>query len=138
MDITGIGSIFDFGAKLVDKLFPNAAERDIAKLELIKMQQSGELALVQTQLSAILAEANSVDPWTSRARPSFMYVIYILILMGVPMGFVSAWKPDVAVAVAHGLQLWLAAIPDSLYTLFGVGYLGYTGSRTLEKVKGVS
>ncbi|MGZ3235738.1 MAG: 3TM-type holin [Burkholderiaceae bacterium] len=115
---------------------PDAAQKDAAKLELLKMQQSGELDLVKTQLSAVLSESQSADPWTSRARPSFMYVIYILILMGIPMGFVSAWKPEVAAAVAHGLQAWLAAIPDSLYTLFGVGYLGYTGARSIEKIKG--
>jgi len=133
-----VAPISDLLGKIFDKVWPDPEKKAAAQLELIKMQQSGELALVQTQLSAILAEANNQDPWTSRARPSFMYVIYVLILMGIPMGFISAWKPEVAIAVANGLKMWLAAIPDSLYTLFGVGYLGYTGSRTLEKVKGVA
>ena len=133
-----IGPISDLISKVFDKVWPDPEKKAAAQLELIRMQQSGELATIQTQLSAILTEAQSTDPWTSRARPSFMYVIYILILMGIPMGFVSAWKPDTAVAVAHGLQMWLAAIPDSLYTLFGVGYLGYTGSRAIEKIKGVA
>ena len=133
-----IGPISDLISKVFDKVWPDPEKKAAAQLELIRMQQSGELATMQTQLSAILAEAQSADPWTSRARPSFMYVIYILILMGIPMGFVSAWKPDTAVAVAHGLQMWLAAIPDSLYTLFGVGYLGYAGSRTIEKIRGVA
>jgi phosphotransferase system glucose/maltose/N-acetylglucosamine-specific IIC component len=65
-----------------------------------------------------------------------MYVIYILILMAIPMGFLSAFSPHTATAVAEGFKMWLQAIPDSLYTLFGVGYLGYTGARSLEKVKG--
>ena len=38
-------------------------------------------------MSAIVAEANSSDPWTSRARPSFLYLIYVLLLFAVPMGF---------------------------------------------------
>jgi hypothetical protein len=133
-----IATLSDLISKVFDKVWPDPEKKAAAQMELIRMQQGGELALVQTQLSAILADAQSTDPWTSRARPSFMYVIYILILMGVPIGFLSAWRPDMAVAVAHGLQMWLAAIPDSLYTLFGVGYLGYTGSRTMEKVKGVA
>jgi len=133
-----VAPISDLLGKIFDKVWPDPEKKAAVQLELVRMQQSGELALVQTQLSAILAEANSQDPWTSRARPSFMYVIYVLILMGIPMGFISAWKPEVAIAVANGLKMWLAAIPDSLYTLFGVGYLGYTGSRTLEKVKGVA
>jgi glycerol dehydrogenase-like iron-containing ADH family enzyme len=133
-----IGPLSDLIGKVFDKVWPDPEKKASAQMELIRMQQSGELALVQTQLSAILADAQSTDPWTSRARPSFMYVIYTLILMGIPMGFVSAWRPDMAAAVAHGLQMWLAAIPDSLYTLFGVGYLGYTGSRTIEKLKGAA
>jgi hypothetical protein len=31
-------------------------------------------------MAAVLAEAESPDPWTSRARPSFLYVMYVLLL----------------------------------------------------------
>ena len=89
-------------------------------------------------MSAIIAEANSADPWTSRARPTFMYVMYIMILVAIPMGIVSAFRPEIAAAIATGMQAWLKAIPDSLYTLFGVGYVGYVGARSYEKGKGVS
>lgn len=138
LDLTGLGSVFDFGSKIIDKIFPDPAERDKAKLELFKANQAGALEEVNVQLKAIVAEANSTDPWTSRARPSFLYVIYIMLLMGIPMGFVAAFRPEVALAVAAGMKAWLAAIPDSLYTLFGVGYLGYTGARTVDKFKAAS
>ena len=135
-----IGPIADFANKLVDRVFPDkvAQEADRAKFKIavLDMQQNGDLATLQQQMSAILSESQSADPWTSRARPSFMYVIYILILMSIPMGFVAAFRPEIAAAVATGMKAWLEAIPDSLYTLFGVGYLGYTGARTLEKRKG--
>ena len=80
----------DIIGKVFDKVWPDPEKKAAAQLELIKMQQSGELQLVQTQISAILAEANSADPWTSRARPSFMYVIYILI--GI-LGYASFGSP---------------------------------------------
>ena len=32
MDITGIGSVLDFGGKIIDRIWPNPAERDAAKL----------------------------------------------------------------------------------------------------------
>ena len=135
-----IGPIADFANKLVDRVFPDkvAQEADRAKFKIavLDMQQSGDLATLQQQMSAILSESRSTDPWTSRARPSFMYVIYILILMAIPMGFLAAFRPEIAAAVAKGMQAWLAAIPESLYALFGVGYLGYTGARTFEKRKG--
>lgn len=135
-----VSSLTDLGGKIIDKIWPDKtaqeAERNKAQLALLQMQQEGDLKLLGTQISAILAEAQSNDPWTSRARPSFLYVIYVMILMGIPMGFLSAFRPEMAGAVAAGMQKWLAAIPTELYTLFGVGYLGYTGFRGFEKMKG--
>jgi hypothetical protein len=130
--------LFPLISSIVDKvgsLFPSDTEKNAAKILLLQAEQSGELDAVRIQLSAILAEAQSPDPWTSRARPSFMYVIYILILMAIPMGVLSAFDVEVAANIALGFKSWLAAIPDSLYTLFGVGYLGYTGARTVDKLK---
>lgn len=118
---------------IIDKIIPDPQARDAAKLELIKQQNSAEMGLVEQQLSAIIAEAKSTDPWTSRARPSFLYVIYTLILASIPMGFLTAYQPDVATNVTVGFKDWLAAIPSDLYWLFGAGYLGYTGARTLDK-----
>lgn len=135
-----IGPVLDLGKTIIDKVFPDkekqAAERAQAELALIQAQQEGKLAETAQQMSAILAEAQSTDPWTSRARPSFMYVMYMMILMAIPMGFLSAFRPEIATAVANGMKLWLSAIPEDLYMLFGVGYLGYTGARTWEKRKG--
>ena len=133
-----LSGIFDMGGKLLDKFFPDPAERARKQIELLTMQQNGELKELETRMSAILAEASSADPWTSRARPSFLYVIYVMILMSIPMGFLSAFKPEVAAAVANGMQMWLAAIPEDLYVLFGIGYVGYAGARTLEKRMGAT
>lgn len=135
-----IGPVLELGKTLIDKVFPDkekqAAERAQAALALLQAQLEGKLAETAQQMSAILAEAQSADPWTSRARPSFMYVMYVMILMAIPMGFLSAFRPELATAVANGMKLWLSAIPEDLYMLFGVGYLGYTGARTWEKRKG--
>lgn len=133
-----IGGIFDIGGKLLDKFFPDPEERARKQFELLQMQQTGELKELETRMSAILAEASSTDPWTSRARPSFLYVIYVMILMSIPMGVLSAFEPQVADAIASGMQKWLAAIPEDLYVLFGVGYVGYSGARMLEKRKGAA
>lgn len=133
-----IGGIFDIGGKLLDKFFPDPEERARKQFELLQMQQTGELKELETRMSAILAEASSTDPWTSRARPSFLYVIYVMILMSIPMGVLSAFEPQMADAIASGMQKWLAAIPEDLYVLFGVGYVGYSGARMLEKRKGTA
>ena len=137
-----IGPLLEVGKSLIDKLFPDkekqAAERSQAEYQLAQLAQDGKFKELGIQMSAIIAEAQSPDPWTSRARPSFMYVIYLVILMGVPMGLLSAFRPEVATQVAAGFGAWLEAVPDSLWTLFGVGYLGYATTRTFEKVRGAA
>lgn len=72
--------LLEASSRLIDRRVPDPAERDRAKLALL--QTEGQLALqeMQTSLSAILAEANSQVPWISRARPTFLYVIYGVIL----------------------------------------------------------
>ena len=123
-------------AGLIDKIIPDPRARDAAKLELLKMQGSQEMETLRTQLSAIVAEAQSTDPWTSRARPSFLYVMYAMILWAIPMGLIAAVQPTMAANVAAGMTAYLAAIPESMWALFGTGYLGYTAARTWGKARG--
>ena len=124
------------GEKVIDKIFPDPAQRDQAKLEMLKMQQSGDLDSVKIHMSAIIAVAQSADPWTSRARPSFLYVMYVMILASIPVGVLSVFKPDAAVQIANGMKAWLAAVPDTLWAVFGVGYTGYTVARSAWDKKG--
>jgi hypothetical protein len=123
--------------KLLDKIIPDPQARDRAKLELMKLQGDQEMQAIGAQMQAIVAEAQSADPWTSRARPSFLYVMYALILWAVPMGLISAVNPGMAKGIAEGMTAYLRGIPEELYALFGTGYLGYTAARTWGKVKGV-
>ncbi|KHK91782.1 holin family protein [Novosphingobium malaysiense] len=121
---------------IIDKVIPDPVARDRAKLELLKLSGTQELRQLEASLSAIIAEAGSADPWTSRARPSFLYVMYAIILWALPMGFVGAFSPDTARAIASGMTGYLAGIPEPLYALFGTGYLGYSAMRQWGKVKG--
>ena len=122
---------------LLDKIIPDPRARDAAKLELLKLQGSQEMDVLRVQLSAIVTEAGSTDPWTSRARPSFLYVMYAIILWAIPMGLIASVRPDMAKAIATGMNAYLAGIPEPLWALFGTGYLGYTAARQWGKAKGV-
>jgi len=124
-------------AGLIDKIIPDPKARDAAKLELIKLEGSLEMESLRTQLSAVLAEAQSPDPWTSRARPSFLYVMYAMILWAIPMGLIAAVRPEAAADIAAGMNAYLNGLPEPLYALFGTGYLGYTLARQWGKGKGV-
>ncbi len=124
-------------AALLDKLIPDPRAREAARLELARLDGSHELDLLKTQLAAIVAEAGSTDPWTSRARPAFLYVMYVLFLWSLPMGLIAAVQPQMATAISQGMTAYLNALPEPLYALFGTGYLGYTAARQWGKVKGV-
>lgn len=123
-------------AALIDKVIPDKAQRDKAKLELLQLQGSQDLAEINARLAAIVAEANSHDPWTSRARPSFLYVMYVLLLWALPMGLLAAFSPAKAAEIAAGMNAYLAGLPEPLYALFGTGYLGYTAARQWGKIAG--
>ena len=124
-------------ASIIDKVIPDKEARERAKLELVRLQGTQELETIQARLSAIVAEASSPDPWTSRARPGFLYVMYIMILWAIPMGLLSAIRPEAAQTITQGVNGYLTGLPEPLYALFGTGYLGYTAARQWGKVKGV-
>ena len=77
------------------------------------------------------------DPFAGRARPAFLYVMYVLLLGAIPTALVAAVRPDVARAMAQAMGAYFAAIPEPLYALFGTGYLGYTAARAWGKSRGV-
>ena len=121
---------------IIDKVIPDPKQRDAAKLEMLKLQGTQELDLLRIQLSAIVTEAGSADPWTSRARPSFLYVMYVMILLSVPMGVIAAFQPEAALTIGQGMTTYLNGLPEPLYALFGTGYLGYTAARQWGKARG--
>tara|TARA_B100001559_G_scaffold316742_1_gene320749 strand:+ start:1234 stop:1656 length:423 start_codon:yes stop_codon:yes gene_type:complete len=137
--LTVVPSLLEVGSKLIDKLIPDPQAKAKAQLDLLSLQQNGELKELETRMSAIVAEASSVDPWTSRARPSFLYVFYFVILS------LTVVAPVIGVFNPLGMDLFFAnvgkgfaALPEELWWTFSAGYLGYAGARTFEKRKGVA
>lgn len=128
-----VAPLLEIGSKVIDRLWPDPEQREKAKLELLRLQQAGELRDLEVRMSAILAEAKSKDPWTSRARPSFLYVMYAVIGLCFAGGILGIWWPDNVAAAAGNIAHLLGAIPDQLWWLFGAGYLGYTGARSYDK-----
>ena len=87
-------------------------------------------------VDALLSEARASDHWISRARPTFLYVMYALLMWALPMGIVAAISPATASAMTRGMTEYLSALPEPLYALFGTGYLGYATLRQWGKVRG--
>ena len=132
------GIVGGIANSLISRLWPDPSQQAEAQRKLLELQQSGQLKELELQLSAIVAEANSADPWTSRARPTFLYVMYLILLMLVAGAIAGIWWPTQVFQAADNLAKLLGALPEQLWWLFGTGYLGYTGARTFEKSKGKS
>ncbi len=59
-----------------------------------------------------------------------MYAVILGCLAG---GIVGIWWPAHVATASQNVAALLAAIPESLWWLFGAGYLGYTGARSFDK-----
>lgn len=134
MNLDLLSPVADMANKVLDKIIPDANQRAEAQARVLELQQAGEFRELDQRMAAIIIEAQSSDPWTSRARPSFMYVFYlILIFLILVMPGVGVFFPDrmdlFFANVAKGFQ----AIPEPMWWTFGAGYLGYTHYRSGEK-----
>lgn len=73
---------------------------------------------------------------TSRARPTFLYLSYGVVLLCVNGSILGIWWPTHVFQTAENLNKLLSAVPESLWWLFRAGYLGYTGARSFDKWRG--
>lgn len=137
-DIAGIGAIADFAGKIVDRFFPDPAAAQAAKLELLKMQQNGELAalaaatdLAKAQIGVNQEEAKSASLLISGWRPSVGWVCVAALAYQYLVAPIAPWLLNAfAVHVPP-----LPGLDDNLWQLL-FGMLGLGGLRTYEKVKG--
>ena len=133
MALDPVTALLDIGSKVIERIFPDPAQAASAKLDLLKLQQSGELAIMAAQTDINKVEAGSASLFVSGWRPAIGWVC----------GAACAWNwiglPMVKVALgllAIKLELAPANLTEMLPILMGM--LGLGGLRTLEKVNGVA
>ena len=141
MDITGIGSVFDFLGKAADKIWPNADEANKAKFAMFQAQQAGELKgleqdfeLAKAQIAANAVEGANPNLFVSGGRPFIMWIC------GFAFGYATIGEP-IARFVATVAFHYSGAFPviDTTLTMqVLLGMLGLGGMRTAEKFKGVA
>jgi hypothetical protein len=122
-----LGALLDIGGKILDKVFPDPAQAEQAKLKLLEMQQNGELAKInadaaeQHELTARLEADMASDSWLSKnIRP--MTLVFILIVYST-FAMMSAWDIEVNNNYVELLGQWGMLIMSF-----------YFGGRTLEKI----
>lgn len=140
MAVDPISAVLDIGGKLIDRLWPDATQRDAARLELLKMQQTGELAqlaaeteLAKGQIEVNQAEAGSSSLFVAGWRPWIGWVC------GVAFSYHFVVQPLLAfIMAATGHPVTLPTFNmDALYTVL-LGMLGLGGMRTVEKIRGAT
>jgi len=106
-------------AKFQAAVDENQKEIQLAQLALESKAQDELAREVEAASANIRAEAASGDKYTSRARPSFLYVMLGILTVNYVV-FPLVGKPPLV-------------FPDALFWLFGSCMLGYTGARSWDK-----
>lgn len=139
LPLIAVDGLFNLGAKLVDRLFPDPATADAAKLELVKMQQNGDLALLaaNTDLAKGQQDINKVE-----AASDSLFVAGWRPFIGWTCGAAFAYKfvlaPAGAFAMAvAGHPIDLPVLDFTEMSTILLGMLGLGAMRTAEKIKGV-
>ena len=133
-----LSGLFDLGKGLIDRLFPDPAAKAAAQLELLKMQQAGELAqlaaetdLAKLQIQTNIEEAKSTNWWVAGWRPAIGWVC------GAGLAYAALVEPFArfAAKVWFGYTGDFPVIDTDLTMQILMGMLGLGAMRSVEKVK---
>lgn len=133
MSLDPISAALDLGNTIIQRVFPDPAQANAAKLELLKLQQSGDLAQITGQLEINKVEAANSSVFVSGWRPAVGWIC------AAAVGYQYLVRPlAIAGFAAYGHPLpIMPGLDDNLWQLL-LGMLGLGGLRTYEKVQGVS
>jgi len=122
--------------KVIDRAWPDPAQRAAAAQALAELEQAGEfkrldLALAQLKISEV--EATSSDPFVSRWRPFIGWICG----MGFAWNFIGL---PIAKVICELTGNPIAMSPADMSEMMPVllGMLGLGGFRTIEKLKGAT
>lgn len=122
-----LGDLLNIGGKILDKVFPDPAQAEQAKLKLLELQQNGELAKIQSDVAEMqeitkrwTADMAS-DSWLSKnIRPMALIAIFTAYFVFTTM---SAFGLNAQESYVNLLGQWGQIV-----------FLAYFGGRTVEKV----
>lgn len=137
LDITGLGSVFDFGSKVIDKLFPDKNEATKAKIALMEMQQKGELAELNADLQTRLEqmkvnteEAKNASMFVAGWRPAAGWCCVIGLFYSIFLRPMFSWVSTLASLNSVPPVIDTVILMELLFGMLGLG-----AYRTYEKTK---
>jgi len=128
-----ISAILGIGGKIIDKIWPDPAQADQAKLALIKLQQEGALQEIAGQMKINETEAANPNVFVSGWRPFVGWVCGVGLATQFLIAPLATWG-----AALYGKTVIFPPLDmGTLLALLG-GMLCIGGMRTVEKINGVA
>ena len=134
-----ISGLFSAAQSLIERFFPDPEKKAAAQLELLKMEQTGDLArlaaetdLAKLQIQTNIEEAKSTNWWVAGWRPAIGWVC------GAGLAYAALVEPFArfAAKVWFGYGGEFPVIDTDLTLQILMGMLGLGAMRSVEKVKG--
>jgi hypothetical protein len=129
MALDAVTALFEVGSKVLDRVLPDPAQQAAAKLELMKLQQNGELAQITGQMDINKVEAASSSLFVSGWRPSIGWVCGAGFAVQFVIGPLAEWGAALAGHPVKFPQMDTGTMMPLL-----LGMLGLGGLRTAEKL----
>lgn len=120
----------DKKAELQATIDENAHEIQMKEYELTVRAIEAEKVAIAEASANIRAEAQSGDKFVSRARPTFLYLFYIILAFNFIVLPIAQIIGGTSVTDLKPIEF-----PDILWEVFIAGYLGYVGAREFGKYK---
>jgi hypothetical protein len=133
MALDPLSALLDIGGKVIDRVWPDPVQQAAAKLELFKLQQSGELQQIAQQLDVNKEEAANPNVFVSGWRPFVGWVCGSGFAIQFVVGPLAEWGSAVYGHPVKFPQMDMGTMMPLL-----LGMLGLGGMRTVEKVNGVA
>ena len=128
-----VSALLDIGSKVIDRVWPDPAQAAAAKLELFKLQQSGELAQIAGQMDVNKAEAANPNVFVSGWRPFIGWVCGLGFGVQFVFGPLAEWG-----SALYGHPVKFPPMDTGTMMPLLLGMLGLGGLRTAEKIQGVA
>jgi len=133
MALDPLSALLDIGSKVIDRVWPDPEKAAAAKLELFKMQQSGELAVIAGQLDINKIEAANPSVFVSGWRPFIGWVCGSGFAIQFVVGPLAEWG-----SALYGHPVKFPQMDMGTMMPLLAGMLGLGAMRTAEKINGVA